>query len=91
MMLETPPNWIDEAVCASVDPAIFFPRKGAASNEAKRICGTCPVRAECLEWALDYESGHVGGADWNASHGIYGGLSAPERRTILRKRAGEAA
>ena len=44
-------------------------------EETRRICRRCPVRGECLGWAL-------GVGDW---HGIWGGFTADERRAIARQ------
>ena len=43
-----------EAACTTADPEIFFPSRRVpdAGEEAKAICADCPVRAECLEYAL---------------------------------------
>jgi WhiB family redox-sensing transcriptional regulator len=43
---------------------------------AQRICVTCPVAKQCLEYALD---NHV-------DHGVWGGKSERERRRLLRER-----
>lgn len=83
----TPPAWTEEAVCASVDPAIFYPPKGVVSPDAKKVCAICPVIEKCLAWALEYESGQVDGTEYTDVHGIYGGLTPNERRAILRHRA----
>jgi WhiB family redox-sensing transcriptional regulator len=69
-----PGSWIEDAVCA--DPAArayFFPdrTKGQATKIkiAKWICNRCPVRPECLAWALEMRE----------PAGIWGGLSTDER------------
>lgn len=46
-------SWQERALCAETDPESFFPEKGGSTREAKRICGTCEVRRECLEYALE--------------------------------------
>lgn len=74
-------RWQEQAACAEVDPEIFFPEKGGSSREAKRICGRCEVRAECLEHALTRDE----------RFGILGGLSERERRRLKRAPGGEAA
>ena len=52
--LEAPPDWHRKAACKDVsDPDIFYPERGQPDVEAKAICGQCPVRATCLEWALE--------------------------------------
>jgi WhiB family redox-sensing transcriptional regulator len=77
-----PPEWMIGAVCAEVDPEIFFPEKGGSTRDAKRVCMGCDVRVECLEYALERQE----------RFGIFGGKSERERRRILRERAaGEAA
>lgn len=69
-------GWQSEALCAQTDPEAFFPEKGGSTKDAKRVCGACNVRSECLEYALTNDE----------RFGIWGGLSERERRR-LRKRA----
>ena len=69
-------EWQERALCAQTDPEAFFPEKGGSTREAKRICTTCEVRSECLEYALEHDE----------RFGIWGGLSERERRR-LKKRA----
>jgi WhiB family redox-sensing transcriptional regulator len=64
--------WADRGLCAEVDPDEWFPDKGESSLRAKAICRSCPVRAECLEYALDHQ----------IEHGIWGGLVRDERRRL---------
>jgi len=66
----------DRSLCAQTDPEAFFPEKGGSTREAKRVCLSCEVRAECLEYALGNDE----------RFGIWGGLSERERRK-LKKRA----
>ena len=78
------PEWIADAPCSQADPELFFPEAHESRANvalAKRVCASCPVRQECLEWALD--SGE--------KFGIYGGLTSTQRRKVLRQRAKEAA
>lgn len=67
-------QWQDRALCAQTDPEAFFPEKGGSTREAKKICQRCPVRAECLEYALANDE----------RFGIWGGLSERERRRLKR-------
>lgn len=72
-------DWRDDAACRHLDPELFFPisTMGAALPQiqaATRICRRCPVRLDCLRWAL--ESGQ--------DAGIWGGLTAEERRLLRR-------
>jgi WhiB family redox-sensing transcriptional regulator len=67
-----PGDWRGRALCAQVDPDIFFPDKGESPAAAKRVCTSCEVRAECLQDALDR----------NERFGVWGGLSERERRAL---------
>lgn len=69
-------SWQDLALCAEVDPELWFPEKGGGTRKPKRICRMCEVRTECLEYAL--ETGQ--------RFGIWGGLSPQERLPFLRSR-----
>ncbi|MGH3546105.1 MAG: WhiB family transcriptional regulator [Mycobacteriales bacterium] len=64
------PEWQENALCAQTDPEAFFPEKGGSTREAKRICVSCEVRTQCLEYALAHDE----------RFGIWGGLSERERR-----------
>jgi WhiB family redox-sensing transcriptional regulator len=69
--------WQSDSLCAQTDPEAFFPEKGGSTRDAKRICASCEVRSQCLEYALANDE----------RFGIWGGLSERERRK-LRKHAG---
>ena len=69
-------GWQERALCAQTDPEAFFPEKGGSTREAKKVCLTCDVRGDCLEYALMNDE----------RFGIWGGLSERERRK-LKKRA----
>lgn len=77
-MEETPEEyaWMLHAQCRGVSPAEFFPSDGLGVEAAQRVCVGCPVRAECLEYALVHR----------IEHGVWGGASERERRRILRRR-----
>lgn len=72
-------DWRDQALCAQVSIAEFHADKGdggvKAINFAKRICGMCDVRAECLAFSIRV------GDSW----GIWGGLPPRERVKASRK------
>jgi WhiB family redox-sensing transcriptional regulator len=68
-------EWQERALCAQTDPEAFFPEKGGSTREAKRVCLTCDVRGECLEYALANDE----------RFGIWGGLSERERRKLKRR------
>ena len=56
-MIELTPDWRAEGACRTADPDLFFPvAVGAVANrqiaKAQRICAGCPVRQQCLDFAL---------------------------------------
>jgi WhiB family transcriptional regulator, redox-sensing transcriptional regulator len=67
-------SWQDRALCAQTDPEAFFPEKGGSTREAKKVCLTCEVRSECLEYALQHDE----------RFGIWGGMSERERRRLKK-------
>jgi WhiB family redox-sensing transcriptional regulator len=74
-------DWRNDAACRDNDPDLFFPigSTGPAveqADEAKKVCMTCDVREQCLEFALAS----------NQDAGIWGGLTEDERRTLKRAR-----
>lgn len=68
-------RWRLDAACAAYDTRWFFPEDEEAP-EAKAICAICPVREECLEYALTHRE----------DEGIWGGLTGTERRRLRRRR-----
>jgi WhiB family transcriptional regulator, redox-sensing transcriptional regulator len=66
--------WADFGGCTSADPDLFFPESGADTSYARSICRSCPVRRQCLDYAL--ESGQ--------KHGIWGGMTESQRRRLRR-------
>ena len=68
-------EWAREANCAGQDPETLFVR-GKAQHDAKAVCKTCPVLAQCLAEALDSRT----------EFGVWGGMTERERRALLRKR-----
>jgi WhiB family redox-sensing transcriptional regulator len=79
-------DWRDRAACRDENPELFFPVSDVGPGarqvaQAKAVCGSCPVRSECLSYALD------NGLD----HGIFGGTAERERRRLSRTHHAEAA
>lgn len=74
-------DWRTLAECHGVDPALFYPGRGESTKEAKAVCARCPVREQCLDFALANRE----------VFGIWGGLSERERRKVRRQRRAEAA
>lgn len=71
-----PAPWMDNAACAGADPDLFFVDVGMAADEAKAICVECPVRTDCLDFALTGRE----------RFGIWGGMSSRQRRVEARRR-----
>jgi WhiB family transcriptional regulator, redox-sensing transcriptional regulator len=69
-------EWMADGKCADVPPSVFFPSDGVGVEAARKICQDCPVRSQCLEYALANR----------IDHGVWGGTSERERRRILRQR-----
>jgi WhiB family redox-sensing transcriptional regulator len=70
------PEWRERAICRGVDTETFYlqdrmraARARAHEAAAKAVCAQCPVRQECLEYAVRN----------NELFGVWGGLTAAER------------
>lgn len=64
--------WQTDAACRGMDPALWYPERGADTDPAKEICAHCPVRADCAE------------AGRPERFGIWGGLTERQRRRHRR-------
>ena len=68
-------TWKEHAACAHAvtrgyaTPDEWFPTANGMSRKAREICDECPVRAECLQYAMAS----------NARYGIWAGLTAEQR------------
>jgi WhiB family redox-sensing transcriptional regulator len=73
------PAWQAQAACKGMTD-LFFPEPGQGFSgepqtaEAKQICATCPVLAECSDAAV------------NERHGVWGGQTERERRRARDRR-----
>lgn len=76
-----PQHWSDEALCKGhVD--MMFPREHkdlSYISDARRLCRQCPVRKECLEYALSFPA--------SDQHGVWAGLT-PRQLDAEAKRRG---
>lgn len=70
-------QWMNEARCAEIGDAPFFPEHGEDYRQAVAVCNSCPVKAECLEHAIRLEQSGA----WNVT-GIWGGLTAKQRKDL---------
>jgi Transcription factor WhiB len=63
------------AACREIVDAhvYFFPEKGSSVSTAKMICSVCPVKRECLNYAVQHTE---------IVHGVWGGMSSREIRRI---------
>ena len=68
-------NWRSASRCRTSDAEdLFVP--GRKQREARHFCRVCPVRTECLAYALDQR----------VEFGVWGGMTERERRALLRRR-----
>lgn len=76
-------TWRDTALCLSYPALMFFglddlespAERRAREDQAKVVCAACPVRRECLDYALSMRE----------PYGIWGGLTEIERKAHLRQ------
>ena len=76
-------TWAEQAACIGMDTNLFFPDKGDGRHEgsvtqvdvAKVVCARCPVRADCLDYAIRTHQ----------KHGVWGGKTPKERRPLTRQ------
>jgi hypothetical protein len=67
-----------EAACTGIGVELFFEESKTPTIEEKmvmRLCRSCPVQKDCLEWGLRHES-----------YGIWGGLTRAELRRMRAAR-----
>jgi len=71
-------DWWSRAACLGQYPELWFPagdkETGTQYIEARAICNTCDVKADCLQWALDND----------IRYGLWGGQSAYQRDQIRK-------
>lgn len=74
------PEFFEQAACRHEDPELFFPvsHVGTANRKqierARAVCDRCPVKADCLTYALDH----------GLTHGIWGGVTEQSRDPLHR-------
>lgn len=70
-------DWREHARCKGWDPELFYVERGQEfSDEVKAVCATCPVRIECLDFAVA-----------NKELGWWGGTPERARRKLRREQA----
>lgn len=91
--------WRDQAACTDSPWDIWFPEDAKPrslgrtwTNQARAICDTCPVIAECLSAELGKETAPSGDpTSAHSRYGIRGGLTADERADLAEWLAARAA
>lgn len=71
--------WAERAACVGRSDLFFSDHLATTVKKAKAICAVCVVRPECLDHAMN-----------NIETGVWGGLTANERRVVKRKRNKQA-
>ena len=81
--------WRDHAACKpkTHDPeeirqlhALFF----GDHEAAKKICAGCRSAPMCLHWAMDFDyRAIIAGREIDTLHGVWGGYTTQERRTMI--------
>ena len=72
-------DWRRTAACRDLAVDRFFPEPHDHDGvrAARAVCRSCPVREECLDYALDHGRSLLG---------IFGGTTEKERRPMRRER-----
>lgn len=76
-------EWANQAICKDYPfPDIWHSRSILETQKAQSICNQCPVRNDCLDWALSVESklSNKRLDIW----GVYGGLTRAQRLIMIK-------
>lgn len=73
--------WADDASCRTSDPEAFYPKYGESTADAKMVCAPCPVKNQCLEYAVIHDE----------RFGVWGGVSAHQREKDRKTRRNQQA
>ncbi len=72
------PDWLADAACSTTDPEVFTSPFGPRGiSQAKALCASCTVQANCLEFAIAGDE----------RHGVWGGMTRQERDRLRVTRA----
>ena len=74
-------DWKADAACRDLDTNLFFPDSESDSGPALAVCAECPVRAQCLDFAIRTRQ----------NDGVWGGATETERKRIRRRMGRTAA
>lgn len=64
-------SWRDDALCLGWPTDVFFGTSRAEINGAMQVCSYCPVRQQCLDYALEMERGKPR----ERRFGVFGGMN----------------
>ena len=68
-------NWKEHSACKDAPVEVFFVERGTTTvDDAREICFDCPVRVDCLDYALRH----------GEKFGVWGGLTEGERRPFRK-------
>lgn len=67
--------WRDRSACTGEPTELFFPEVERVHPAVAELCGRCPVREDCLDYAI---AGHEAG--------IWAATTSNERKRIARER-----
>ena len=86
----TDQHWRQHAACRGADPELFFPPPLGADTarhiqQVRAICDPCPVRQQCLDFALECE---VGKPPY-MRFGIVAGLTPQQRFELWQQTSGQ--
>ena len=70
--LVTHEPWMASGACVGAPANLWFPERGDSTVQAKLVCAGCPVRVECLDFAVRTKE----------PHGIWGGKTGRELRGL---------
>lgn len=67
MLFQARPDWMHRGACVGLAPTVMHPESGrlADLDHAKAICSTCPVIAQCRDYAL---SNRIVFGIWGGTH-----------------------
>lgn len=65
-------DWCKESICRGETDKTFFTGQGQNPTKAReKLCNDCPVRQDCLDYAIIY-----------GEKGVWGGLTEKERKRL---------
>lgn len=83
MLAKASAPWMGQGWCSNQDmlkawglgPDDWFDRGSGYNKDALELCRACPVKTQCLQWALDH----------NETDGLYGGMTPYQRGRYAKR------